>query len=224
MKTRFLQITVLLVCFLLSGCAQTQGVSPSSSNPLGDTSQPFSKEESKEEPSASEEEPTESVLEELFCDAMFEINDLATEDPQDCMRRIFSDTEVYDDDQVTIDSFAFARTSKNYSELVEYYGNIFIDEALEWILSTKFADMDGTLYLRIDGGASGVGTELLSIEKLKENTYRSNYLRIYVSGESDEESTVFEVKKTDAGYRISNIDYHPDLLGRELLRDRLGVK
>ena len=86
---------------------------------------------------------------------------------------------------MTIDSFAFARTSKNYSELVEYYGNIFIDEALEWILSTKFADMDGTLYLRIDGGASGVGTELLSIEKLKENTYRSNYLRIYVSGESD---------------------------------------
>ena len=131
MKTRFLQITVLLVCFLLSGCAQTQGVSPSSSNPLGDTSQPFSKEESKEEPSASEEEPTESVLEELFCDAMFEINDLATEDPQDCMRRIFSDIEVYDDDQVTIDSFAFARTSKNYSELVEYYGNIFIDEDLE---------------------------------------------------------------------------------------------
>lgn len=125
---------------------------------------------------------------------------------------------------MTIDSFAFARTSKNYSELVEYYGNIFIDEALEWILSTKFADMDGTLYLRIDGGASGVGTELLSIEKLKENTYRSNYLRIYVSGESDEESTVFEVKKTDTGYRISNIDYHPDLLGRELLRDRLGVK
>ena len=45
-----------------------------------------------------------------------------------------------------------------------------------------------------------------------------------LSGESDEESTVFEVKKTDAGYRISNIDYHPDLLGRELLRDRLGVK
>lgn len=38
MKTRFLQITVLLVCFLLSGCAQTQGVFPSSSNPLGDTS------------------------------------------------------------------------------------------------------------------------------------------------------------------------------------------
>lgn len=36
MKTRFLQITVLLVCFLQSGCAQTQGVSPSSSNPLGD--------------------------------------------------------------------------------------------------------------------------------------------------------------------------------------------
>lgn len=110
-------------------CADAR-VSPSSSNPLGDTSQPFSKEESKEEPSASEEEPTESVLEELFCDAMFEINDLATEDPQDCMRRIFSDTEVYDDDQVTIDSFAFARTSKNYSELVEYYGNIFIDDGI----------------------------------------------------------------------------------------------
>ena len=34
-----------------------------------------------------------------------------------------------------------------------------------------------------------------------------------MSGQSDEESTVFEVKKTDAGYRISNIDYHPDLLG-----------
>ena len=66
MKTRFLQITVLLVCFLLSGCAQTQGVSPSSSNPLGDTSQPISKEESKEEPSASEDEPTESQLEQIF--------------------------------------------------------------------------------------------------------------------------------------------------------------
>lgn len=48
----------------------------------------------------------------------------------------------------------------------------------------------------IDSGASVVSTELLSIEKLKENTYRSNYLRIYVSGESDEESTVFEVKKS----------------------------
>lgn len=163
------------------------------------------------------------MLEELFCDAMFEINDLATEDPQDCMRRIFSDIEVYDDDQVTIDSFAFARTSKNYSELVEYYGNIFIDEALEWILSTKFADMDGTLHLRIDSGASVVSTELLSIEKLKENTYRRQLFGcIYVSGESDEESTVFEVKRLTAGYRISNIDYHPDLFGRELLRDQAG--
>lgn len=210
MKTRFLVITALFVCLLLGGCAWIQEARTSSPDSLEDISLSSSEDESKEEPSASVEEPTEAVLEELFCNAMFEINDLATEDPQDCIRRIFSDIKV-SGDQVTIDSFPFVRTSKKYSELVEYYGKIFTDEALEWILSTKFADMDGTLYLRIDGGASGIGTELVSIEKLKENTYRGNYLRTSISGE-EEESTVFEVKKTDAGYRISHIEYHPDLL------------
>lgn len=97
---------------------------------------------------SEEEEPTEEELTELFDKAMYEINYLATEMPTFVVSQIFDhEMEFYYDDEIIIDNFPFVRTSKQYSELKEYYEQIFTGEALDWLMSTKFADVDGTLYL-----------------------------------------------------------------------------
>ena len=51
--------------------------------------------------------------------------------------------------------------------------------------------------------------EILSISNLQDNVYRGVFLHYYGVSDVAEESSTFEVAKTDAGYRISDIDYHP---------------
>lgn len=51
--------------------------------------------------------------------------------------------------------------------------------------------------------------ELLSISHQQENNYRAVFLHYYGEFEVTEEITTFEITKTDAGYRISNVGYHP---------------
>ena len=161
----------------------------------------------------SEKCPTEEELTELFDKAMYEINYLATEDPTFVVSQIFDhEMEFYYDDEIIIDNFPFVRTSKQYRELREYYGQIFTGEALDWLMFKKFADVDGTLYCCIAGGATGFGTKAVSIEKLEENTYQATYENSYIDGSTDKNSTTFSIQKTDAGYRISSIDYCPPLL------------
>ncbi len=177
------------------------------------------------EEESSEKGPTEEELTELFDKAMYEINYLATEMPTFVVSQIFDhEMEFYYDDEIIIDNFPFVRTSKQYSELKEYYGQTFTGEALDWFMSTKFADVDGTLYCCIAGGATGFGSKAVSIEKLEGNTYQAIYENTYIDDSTEEKSTTFSVQKTDAGYRISSIDYCPDLLDHKLLNERRAAE
>lgn len=177
------------------------------------------------EEDSTEEEPTKEELTELFDKAMYEINDLATEMPTFVVSQIFDHKmEFYYDDEIIIDNFPFVRTSKQYSELKEYYSQTFTGEALDWFMSTKFADVDGTLYCCIAGGATGFGSKAVSIEKLEGNTYQAIYENTYIDNSTEEKTTTFSVQKTDAGYRVSSIDYCPDLLDHKLLNERRAAE
>lgn len=138
--------------------------------------------------------------------------------------RFHHEMEFYYDDEIIIDNFPFVRTSKQYSELKEYYGQIFTGKALDWLMSTKFADVDGTLYCCRAGGATGFGSKAVSIEKGEENTYQAIYENAYIDDSSEEKSTTFSVQKTYAGYRISSIDYCSNLLDHKLLNERRAAE
>ena len=174
---------------------------------------------------SEEEEPTEEELTELFDKAMYEVNYLATEIPTFVVSQIFHhEMEFYYDDEIIIDNFPFVRTSKQYSELKEYYEQIFTGEVLDWLMFTKFADVDGTLYCCRAGGATGFGSKAVSIEKGEENTYQAIYENTYIDDSTEEKSTIFSIEKTDAGYRVSSIDYCPNLLDHKLLNERRAAE
>ena len=95
---------------------------------------------------------------------------------------------------------------------MDYYSQTFTGEALDWLLTSSFADVDGVLYGFAGGGASGLVSKAVSIEKLEGNIYQATYENTYVSGSTEESSTTFSIEKTDAGYKVSDIDYHPYFL------------
>lgn len=213
-------VIILLTCCLLSGCNQnrTEGSSSqgtvneemSSSLPNNTISQeevPFSNSASQEEPSDSAA-LSETEVSQLFCSAMTEINNLATEDPSDNLKHIFNDVKILDG-VTTVNQIPYIETSLPYDKLVNYYGSIFTDDALDWVLSTKYIDINGVVYCSSVGGQSSIGFTFVLIENLQENTYQGTYL----TGSSEEEQhTTFSVKETDAGYRISSIGYRPAAL------------
>ena len=210
---------MLITSLLLSGCDQTGEAS--SSSDLSEASCSSAVNNASEETS-DEEVPTEEELIELFSNAMYEINELATVEPTLIVSLTFDhEVEIDYSDTITIKPYSYVRTSRRYSELEDHYAQFFTGETLDWIMSTKFADIDGTLYCCLSGGASSRGFKFLSLEKLQGNTYKGTYLAYHTVKEGEEESTVFEVKKTDAGYRISNIDYHPDPLGYDMPNEQI---
>ena len=210
---------MLITSLLLSGCDQTGEAS--SSSDLSEASCSSAVNNASEETS-DEEEPTDEELIELFSNAMYEINELATVEPTLIVSLTFDhEVEIDYSDTITIKPYSYVRTSRRYSELEDHYAQFFTGETLDWIMSTKFADIDGTLYCCLSGGASSRGFKFLSLEKLQGNTYKGTYLAYHTVKEGEEESTVFEVKKTDAGYRISNIDYHPDPLGYDMPNEQI---
>lgn len=175
-----------------------------------------SSEQQKEDPNLSEkEEPTESELTELFDRAMYEINNLATTEIDYLLSEIFDgDIECDYSNQITINGVPYQWTSRRYSELVDYYSQTFTGEALDWLLTSNFADVDGVLYGFAGGGASGILSKAISIEKLEGNTYQATYENTYVSGSTEECSTTFTIERTDDGYRVSDIAHRPYFLSQ----------
>lgn len=165
---------------------------------------------------SEEEEPTEEELIPLFEKAMNEIISLATNPTDEVLRDIF-DKKIECDymNQIIVDDTPYQWTSRQYSELVDYYSQTFTGEALDWLLDTSFTDVDGVLYAFAGGGATGWQSKAVSVEKLDGNTYKGTYLAYHSTPEGEEESTIFSIEKTDAGYRVSDIAYHPDLLDRK---------
>ena len=202
MKKRVLA-TMLLLGILLSGCSVGRdGLSSSDESEISQSS------------SAGEsivaEEPTEEELIELVGRAMDEISNLAYNDTSDVLNDIFNgEIEVNYSNQVTIEGRPYGWTSRKYSELVDYYSQIFTGEPLVWLLSSSFTDVDGVLYSFVGGGATRPFSTIVSVEKVEGDTYRAYCQNSYGS----EFDIIFSIEKTDAGYRISGIDYRPDTLG-----------
>ena len=187
-----------------------------SNSPVTEQTDSNSSEQQKEEQNLSEEEePTESELTELFDRAMYEINNLATTEIDYLLSEIFDgDIECDYSNQVTINGVPYQWTSRRYSELVDYYSQTFTGEALDWLLTSNFADVDGVLYGFAGGGASGIVSKAISIEKLEGNTYQATYENTYVSGSTEECSTTFTIEKTNDGYRVSDIAHRPYFLSQ----------
>ena len=198
-------VAMVLICCLFSGCSQNRTES-SPSQELGkeEISSSLSDGATQAESSPSDTS-SDAEITQLFCDAMTQINHLATEDPSDNLKQIFDDVKILDG-VVTIEQVPYMETSLPYEELAGYYGEIFTDDALDWVLSAKYANVDGMVYCSATGGQSGGGFTFVSVENLQENTYQGTYL---TSFSDEEQHTAFSVKKTDAGYRISSIDYRP---------------
>jgi hypothetical protein len=242
-KSICMVLSAILLCINIAGCsapspgqsslsgpdsqstsgsvsAPSSASSASLSSALVESSQPAASGESQVESSGAAEGPTEEELEKLFRSVMHEIQELAYEDSTYVIGQIFGgDIEFDYDDRVTFDHFEYIRTTRQYSEMENYYGHFFTGEALDWIMSTKFLDVDGVLYLWKTGGATLNGCGSISIENLQGNTYQATW-----ESSIGEHNTVFTVQKTDAGYRVSSIDYCPDLLDREVLKERMGLE
>ena len=198
----------LVLALAACGGGESQPVSGSGSgsafsapeSPAGraseDASQPAASEE-------AQEGPTEEEAQALFTAAMEEIRALATEDPQSLLRSIFPGIEI-SGDEMAVDGVPYVRTTLTCEELAGYYGETFTGEALEWVLSTKFADVDGAVYCSLVGGQSGGAFQTVSVEPLEGNAWEGRYLS---SGE--EQTTVFEVEETAGGWRVASIDYRP---------------
>lgn len=204
-------ITLVILCLLLvtnrlGGLGQSEEKQTTMIEELG--------QKEGQKPS-EEEEPTEEELIPLFEKAMNEIISLATNPTDDVLRDIF-DKKIECDymNQIIVDDTPYQWTSRQYSELVDYYSQTFTGEALDWLLDTSFTDVDGVLYAFAGGGATGWQSKAVSVEKLDGNTYKGTYLAYHSTPEGEEESTTFSIEKTDAGYRVSDIAYHPDLLER----------
>lgn len=187
-----------------------------SNSPVTEQTDSNSSEQQKEEQNLSEEEePTESELTELFDRAMYEINNLATTETDYLLSEIFDgDIECDYSNQITINGVPYQWTSRRYSELVDYYSQTFTGEALDWLLTSNFTDVDGVLYGFAGGGASGILSKAISIEKLEGNTYQATYENTYVSGSTEECSTTFTIERTDDGYRVSDIAHRPYFLSQ----------
>ena len=218
MKSKFSIPAVILACVLLGGCGQTREARPSSSV-LSEVSQFSVTGEVQEK--ASEEEPTEEELLPLFEKAMNEIMSLATNDTADVLLYEIFDGEIECDysNQVIIDDIPYQWTSRQYSEVVDYYSQTFTGEALDWLLNSRFADVDGVLYCFAGGGATGAHAKAVSIEKQKGNVYQAHYKMISLGEIIYEGDTTFSIEKTDAGYRVSSIEYHPLNLDLENLKE-----
>lgn len=160
------------------------------------------------------EEITDTEARELYMKAIDEIILLATEDPITVIKNILGDhvTVVYEDRN--IDDKVYYETSAQYREMQDYYSNLFSGDALSWILSTKFTSVEGTLYCSPVGGASGWGITNLEVTRTSQNNDTYIYKATFREFEETTTSS-FEIKNTEHGYRITSIDYIPDLLKKQ---------
>jgi len=223
MKSKLFIVLVIAACLCLSACTErstdnsqsSENIPPSVINDSqkSETKEEQAEQDQKPQQSAenpSTEEPTEEELIALLDRAMNDITHLATNDTADVLNDIFEgdiDCRYSDvDKRINIDGYDYQWTSRPYSDIVDYYSQSFTGEPLEWILASRFADVDGVLYCFVGGGATGYGAKVTAVEKLEGNTYKGTCL-LYYEPTGVEHDVIFDVEKTDAGYRISNIDY-----------------
>lgn len=105
----------------------------------------------------------------------------------------------------------YIKTDESYENIEKEYAEIFTDEALENVLSKRFLNVDGDLYISV-GGASGWNITNLELTRTSETNneieYVVKYHDVYFNGLSDEiDECKITVKVVDGSYRISSTDY-----------------
>lgn len=111
-----------------------------------------------------------------------------------------------------INGTVYVKTNEKYEKVVQKYGEIFTDKALENVLAERFVNIDGILYVS-DGGASGWGITNVKVERINEEngeiSYRATYNDVAVNDEVIEEKQTceFKIKKVDGEYKISETNY-----------------
>lgn len=98
-----------------------------------------------------------------------------------------------------------------YSDVKKEYSEIFTGDVLENVLSIRFIEIDGYLYVRA-GGATGWDVTNVNLERISETNGEIEYLVTYNNvnidgGVEEEETCKMTVKLVDGNYRISKTDY-----------------
>ena len=111
-----------------------------------------------------------------------------------------------------INGRVYVKTNEKYEKVVQKYGEIFTDKALENVLAERFANVDGVLYISY-GGATGWGITNVEVEKTNERdgeiTYKASYNDVSIEGFVDDKKQTceFKIKKVNGEYRISETNY-----------------
>lgn len=210
MKTRatkiFLFALALCMLLMLEACENREN--------SGNAASPQAEATSSSE--SNREEITNVIARELFEKAADEIITLASENPADLIKMVLRDDVQVTYNEKNINGVAYYETTASFEELQDYYSQLFSGDALSWVLSTKFADVDGTLYCSSVGGASGWSIADIEIELIGQNNgtyaYEAVFNRVDRAGAHEVITSRFSAEKTEYGYRISSIDNVPDLL------------
>ena len=121
-----------------------------------------------------------------------------------------------------INGTTYIKTNEKYETVEQKYGEIFTDKALEDVLSERFANVDGILYISY-GGATGWDITNVEVEKISEKdgklTYKASYNDVGIDGFIDEKKQTceFKIKKVNGKYKISETNYYN--LGEEQERN-----
>ena len=156
-------------------------------------------------PSGTPEKSIDEIAKELFEKGTYEIRKLIYGGNEYTIANPEEIKEINDKEYI--------KTTEKYEIVKEKYATIFTGEALENVLSKKFVNVDGTLYIENAWGATGEDITNIQIEKVKEEngeiTYKATYNKINVDESISEEkySCEFKIKEVDGEYRISAINY-----------------
>lgn len=106
----------------------------------------------------------------------------------------------------------YVKTNEKYEKVVQKYGKIFTDKALENVLAERFANVDGVLYISY-GGATGWKITNVEVEKINEKdgeiVYKASYNDVGINEIVSEEKQIceFKIKKVNNEYKISETNY-----------------
>lgn len=153
----------------------------------------------------TDEDIADTMAKILFRKAILKITDLRISDMNE-----YPESEP----QVTteINEKTYIKRDVLYADVVKEYSRIFTGDLLDDLLSERFIEKDGYLYV-LEGGGDG-GTDIYEVELTKasesdgEITYSVKYNTKAMNGDvSDYSTCTITLKAVDNGYALSQFDF-----------------
>jgi len=120
-------------------------------------------------------EITDMTAKVLFEEAANKIWRLATANPSDLVQSLLGEDITISSDYTSINGILYYKTTGSYQQLYDYYAETFTETALDWIVNTKFAKLDDTLYCSPAGGATGVIVTAAEVILVNQDNERYTY-------------------------------------------------